>query len=102
VTTLIKRAGEPAIWGVAGKLGESGGPLTLRPVVWVDKEKARAWASINWLETVALVTCPNGHELRVTPRIHTVAADGTVSPSWVCTVKGCTFHVFIRLEGWNG
>lgn len=31
---------------------------------------------------------------------HTIAKDGTVSPSLVCPIKGC-FHGFIRLEGWN-
>lgn len=98
---LIHRKGEPAVWGIGGKLGESGGPLTWRPVVWNDKEAAREWMSVNYLDTRALITCGFGHELRLTPNIHTVAADGTVQPSWVCTYPGCSFHVFIKLEGWN-
>lgn len=33
---------------------------------------------------------------------HHVAVDGIVAPSVVCTHPGCTWHVFIRLEGWPG
>ncbi len=33
---------------------------------------------------------------------HTIAPDGTVSPSVVCPVKDCGFHEFIKLEGWKG
>ena len=32
---------------------------------------------------------------------HSIAADGTVSPSVVCTYDGCDFHEFITLEGWD-
>jgi hypothetical protein len=99
---LLRRAGETAVYGIGGKLGESGGPLTWRPVVWKDKEKAREWMSVAYLETRALVTCHLGHELRLTPRIHTVDPDGTVHPSWVCTHPACPFHEFIKLEDWNG
>lgn len=31
---------------------------------------------------------------------HTIAADGTVSPSVVCPHPGCGWHVFLRLDGW--
>lgn len=34
---------------------------------------------------------------------HTIAADGSVSPSVVCTGyrgEGCSFHEFVKLEGW--
>jgi hypothetical protein len=33
-------------------------------------------------------------------RVHTVADDGTVSPSLVCPFAPCTFHEFVKLEGW--
>ncbi len=33
---------------------------------------------------------------------HTIAPDGTVSPSVVCPAKDCGFHEFIKLEGWKG
>ena len=32
---------------------------------------------------------------------HTIAPDGTVSPSVVCPKEGCTFHESIRLEAWR-
>ncbi|MBU2118771.1 MAG: hypothetical protein KJ954_14380 [Alphaproteobacteria bacterium] len=32
---------------------------------------------------------------------HSIAADGTVTPSVVCTVPGCGFHEWIKLEGWS-
>jgi hypothetical protein len=52
-------------------------------------------------ETFAHVRCPSGHTLRMTWANHRVAADGTVSPSYVCTATGCTFHAFVKLEGWT-
>jgi len=44
-------------------------------------------------------TCPNGHAGYLGD--HTIAPDGTVSPSVVCPVEGCGFHDFIRLAGWD-
>lgn len=32
---------------------------------------------------------------------HEIAADGAVSPSLVCPGKGCTFHEYGKLEGWE-
>lgn len=32
---------------------------------------------------------------------HEIAEDGTVSPSVVCPRDGCTFHEYIKLEGWQ-
>lgn len=32
---------------------------------------------------------------------HRIASDGRVSPSVVCPHRPCTFHVIMRLEGWN-
>jgi hypothetical protein len=33
--------------------------------------------------------------------VHTIAADGTVTPSYVCVATGCTFHEMVRLVGWD-
>ncbi len=44
-------------------------------------------------------TCPNGHVGELTD--HTIAKDGTVSPSVVCPRGGCGFHDYIRLIGWR-
>ncbi len=32
---------------------------------------------------------------------HAIAGDGTVTPSVVCPYAGCSWHVFVRLEGWR-
>lgn len=32
---------------------------------------------------------------------HSIAQDGTVSPSVVCVHEGCNFHEYIQLEGWE-
>jgi len=48
----------------------------------------------------ALVTCSNGHVSSLTD--HTIADDGSVSPSLVCPYKNCNFHEFVRLDGWKG
>ena len=32
---------------------------------------------------------------------HTIDAAGNVSPSVVCPYQGCTWHVFVKLEGWE-
>ena len=44
-------------------------------------------------------TCPNGHGSSIGRQLHTVAPDGSVSPSLVCT-QSCTFHEFVRLLDW--
>lgn len=65
------------------------------PLTW-DRAKPGALA-----DDLALITCAAGHTLRLTSRIHRIATDGSVFPSWVCTVPGCAFHEFIRLVGWQ-
>jgi hypothetical protein len=52
-------------------------------------------------DDLALITCDKQHTLRMSGRIHKVAVDGTVTPSWVCTYYQCTFHEHVRLEGWE-
>lgn len=47
----------------------------------------------------ATMACPYGHVL--TLRIHTIAKDGTVSPSVICSAPGCSFHEYVRLIGWT-
>lgn len=65
-------------------------PGTWRPWLF-GRERFRA----------AVVSCPKcvgGLSLR---KNHRILADGTVTPSLVCTHEGCTFHEFVRLEGWT-
>ncbi len=47
----------------------------------------------------ATLVCSNGHAGLIDE--HTIADDGTVSPSVVCTQDNCTFHEFVKLIGWN-
>lgn len=42
-------------------------------------------------------TCMNAPLLNA----HSIAEDGTVSPSVVCTTNLCGFHEFVKLEGWT-
>jgi hypothetical protein len=46
------------------------------------------------------MACTYGHLL--TLREHSIEADGMVSPSVLCPEPDCTFHAYVRLEGWNG
>jgi hypothetical protein len=50
---------------------------------------------------LVLITCVFGHELILNTDIHTVSPEGVVSPSWVCTIAGCTYHEHITLSGWK-
>lgn len=57
-----------------------------------------------WINTLSdgriqvLTRCANGHIGSLDD--HTIADDGTVSPSVVCQKPGCNFHEFIRLDEW--
>lgn len=50
---------------------------------------------------LVLATCSNGHTCRLVSGAHSIAADGTISPSYVCPAKGCDFHRFVRLLDWD-
>ena len=48
-----------------------------------------------------VLTCGHGHVGHLdVPAVHQVAADGTVSPSCVCPMAGCDWHVWVRLQDW--
>lgn len=89
----FSRAGQPVAWGEPH--GHSGGPLTWRPVVpSTDRPAFLAHQFV-------LATCQNGHECALSSRVHRVADDGVVAPSYVCPVAGCGFHVWARLLDWS-
>jgi hypothetical protein len=49
---------------------------------------------------IALVTCPDcGNSASL--RGHTIRADGCVEPSLDCPHDSCTFHDWVKLEGWT-
>jgi hypothetical protein len=47
-------------------------------------------------------TCPNGHSCTIVADVHSIAADGTLTPSYVCPVPECGFHDWVRFYGWEG
>lgn len=57
------------------------------------------WAQSD--QDLALCTCGNRHTCRLSGNVHAVAADGTVTPSYVCPVTGCSFHEWVQLDGWD-
>ena len=64
----------------------SGGPGSLVPNVW--------WKTGNLLS----VKCPDCGGVGILS--HEVNSEGVVSPSLVCPYDGCSFHRFVKLEGW--
>lgn len=48
----------------------------------------------------AHLTCAKGHALVLSE--HAISVDGAVWPSVVCKAPRCSFHEFVRLEGWSG
>lgn len=65
------------------------------------KKDGGAFWALQSESDLALCTCSNGHTSRLSGSIHRVAADGTVTPSYVCPVTGCTFHDWVRLVGFD-
>ena len=73
-------------------------------LTWDYATRYRKPDGLFWAESdqdIAMCTCGYGHTCRMTARVHAVAVDGTVTPSYVCPVTGCTFHVMVRLEEWD-
>ena len=48
----------------------------------------------------ACFVCPDCGQIGVLTD-HEILVDGTVQPSVVCDTAGCSFHEFIRLDGWT-
>ena len=68
-----------------------------------DMDKGYYWQALAGLELrrTALVCCPQCGEVFSLSQ-HTIAEDGTVSPSVVHSRDGCTFHDFVKLLDWPG
>jgi hypothetical protein len=49
----------------------------------------------------AEICCPGCGKVGMVGHNHTVADDGTVSPSDVCPYEPCAFHEFIVLDDWG-
>lgn len=48
----------------------------------------------------ALMSCPECGKICSLSQ-HIIQPDGTVTPSVVCPREGCTFHDYVKLEGWK-
>lgn len=68
---------------------------TLCPLESPPEGQGPGW----WLwDDLVMVRCDKGHDCHLG---HDIAADGSVSPSMVCGVKGCAWHEFGRLLDWD-
>lgn len=54
-------------------------------------------------KTIPVIRCGECGEV-ATLETHTRSKDGIINPSVVCpyTKEGCTWHVWLTLEGWEG
>jgi hypothetical protein len=77
-----------------------------KPLTWDYCQRLKKDGGAHWAcqseHDLALCTCAHGHTTRMTGTVHQVATDGTVTPSYVCPVQGCTFHDWVRLVGFDG
>ena len=100
---IFKRAAQDwggVLWKVARDAEQPPPPRT--PATW-DYPHASDDSAVQRImrDDLVYVTCPNGHSLRAVSTVHKVAHDGALSPSYVCTATGCTFHEWVKLEGWG-
>lgn len=76
--------------------------LTREPGTWKPFKDQLPPEHEHLVRHYALITCPTCHKaLSVGVGGHSIAEDGTVSPSVVCPRPGCTFHEFVRLADWS-
>lgn len=54
-----------------------------------------------YADAIAFGTCPKGHTCQLSSKVHSIAGDGTLTPSYVCPVAGCGFHEYVRFVGWG-
>lgn len=72
----------------------------MKPYPQSNDHRAGTWKGLKTgTGRSASFTCPNGHVGTLSD--HTIADDGSVSPSVVCPYENCDFHEYIQLEGWS-
>jgi hypothetical protein len=64
---------------------------------WAEHLDPRGEPNTYWAE----VCCPGCGKVSLIGSNHTVAADGTVSPSDVCPYLPCGFHEFVICDDWD-
>lgn len=51
---------------------------------------------------IIVCNCPTcGVDSQMALPVHSIANDGSVSPSYVCPQPGCTFHEAVKLGDWT-
>lgn len=75
------------------------GPVQIIPrgTVWGDPGTWRGLQTADGRS--ASVTCPECGE-SATLTGHDISDDGTVTPSVVCPHDGCSWHAWVKLDGW--
>ena len=85
--------------------GPQDSPDTPAPFTWDYCKRFKKDGGANWAlqseHDLANCMCAEGHSSRLSGTIHHVAEDGSISPSYVCPVKGCMFHDWVRLVGFD-
>ena len=70
------------------------------PGQWRPCNLLPARSSLEPTQRTANVSCPTCGQVASLSG-HSIAADGMVTPSLVCPYPGCTFHEYVKLEGWR-
>ena len=65
-----------------------------------DRQPIETWTTSRGLDGIRYPYIKDSRGDYFGLRTHSIASDGTVSPSVVCPY-GCGFHKFIKLEGWD-
>lgn len=64
-----------------------------------DNESLLSWHYHDEPGYPPIMVCSNGHLGSIGKR-HSIDPDGTVNPSVVCHVEGCSFHEFVILDSY--
>lgn len=64
------------------------------------QEKSGCWRRLRVSgKQTASISCPECGNVAWLD--HDIADDGTVTPSLVCPEEACSFHEWVKLEGWS-
>jgi hypothetical protein len=67
---------------------------------WPEKGAYRVWVRPNDGRQIPNLCCPKCGEV-ASMASHTVADDGSVTPSAICPNNDCDFHEYIKLDDWR-
>lgn len=72
-----------------------------QPGVWYLVDVDVDWRYVAIICPLCRIASTVRHLTRPEKSHHTIADDGTVNPSVVCPHTPCTFHEYVRLDGWT-